>query len=213
MMARRINNAAEQINNYEKKWKIKTNINKFKVLPIADKKTGRIHIGGEDIVPAWEGKALGLKLKRDGFSSHARERAQHASGASIKLKRFSGMTTKTKIRLYKTLIRPILEYPSVPLHLASRNQKRKIQRVQNQMLRWATGDRHTPIEVLHDVHKMEPMNKRLEKQARKVWTKIQAFQEDVYEELNTVHFRRHHPWWPRSILKLEEDEADLIKLY
>ena len=107
----------------------------------------------------------------------------------------------------------MMEFPPVPIHLASKTQKRNMQRVQNRTLRWATGDRATPIDILHERHKLEPINKRIERQARNIWTKIEAIDEDPYNELRDVRVRRHHPWWPRSMRGLENEEEPIYKTH
>ena len=159
--------------------------------------------------PEDEGTTLGLLLKRSGTSKHINNKIKEARAQTNRLKRFSKMPCKTKIRLYKTLIRPIMEYPPVPVHLAPKTTKKKIQAVQNMAIRWATGDRRTNIEVLHERLKMEPMNIRIERQAKKVWEKIRGLEEEIYEDLTNVHQRRIHPWWPRSIPAMDRDEQEI----
>ncbi len=61
----------ERINRFERKWKIKTSQEKFKVIPIAQYKTEQISINGLDIITCKEGKLLGLKLQRTGLVGHA----------------------------------------------------------------------------------------------------------------------------------------------
>ena len=48
-----------------------------------------------------------------------------------KLKRFINLENKTKLHLYKSLVRPLLEYPVIPIALACKTQTLNIQRVQN----------------------------------------------------------------------------------
>ena len=213
IQARRTERAIQTINDYEKKWKIKTNMAKFEILPIAAKKTEEIRVNGEEVLPAKKGIVLGLNLTREGFTKHIGKNRQRAGVQANRLKRFRNLSIKTKLKLYKTLILPILEYPPVPLHLASKTQKHKLQVVQNKYLRWAVGEPppyNTTIEDLHRLYKMEPINKRLEKQAKKLWEKVSINERDKYNELREVNFRRNHAWWPRSLPMLEREEEELF---
>ena len=215
MQGRKTVNAIEKINQYERKWKIRTNPAKFDILPVAAKKTAEIIIDGAELRPKDRGKLLGLNLTREGFTKHITKKKAEVEVQASKLKRFRNLTTKTKLKLYKSLIRPILEYPPVSLHLASKTQKHKLQIIQNKFLRWAVGDPppyHTNIEELHRLYKLEPLNKRMERQAKKIWNKISINDPDKYEELRDVYFRRNHSWWPRSIPRLEREEAELFTM-
>ena len=85
-------------------------------------------------------KILGLTLKRTEAVSHITNRINIAESQTGKLRRFAQLKTNTKLKLYKSLIRPIIEYPIVPnaLALASKSQLRKMQKVQNRNVRMIT---------------------------------------------------------------------------
>ena len=98
------------------------------------------------------------------------------------LLRFKSLKTKFKMQLIKTLVMPYLYYPPIPLHLASKNQMRRLQRVQNDSLRFAfdiSWDDFVSNKKLHTVFKdtifketLRPVNQELYWRARKTWTSI-----------------------------------------
>ena len=69
-MATRTTQEIEKINNYERKWKIKTNKSKFKIIPVAVQKKNIIIIDGEIIEFSGNGNILGLTVSRNGISKH-----------------------------------------------------------------------------------------------------------------------------------------------
>lgn len=72
-MADRTKKEIGKINTYEKQWKIKTNNNKFKIIPIAITKKHDIIINGDKINYSDQGKVLGLTLTRTGLGKHVNE--------------------------------------------------------------------------------------------------------------------------------------------
>ena len=72
-MAIRAANEINKINEYERKWKIKTNKQKFKIIPIAVKKKNNIIIDGKIIEYTSSGKILGTTVCRTGLSKHINE--------------------------------------------------------------------------------------------------------------------------------------------
>ena len=88
------------------------------------------------------------------------------------------MKTKFKLHLVKALVLPHLYYPPVPLHLASRNQMRKLQVVQNQALRFAFGIKWYEFKTNKEIHKMKPIhmpvNQVLYWRAKKIWESIES---------------------------------------
>ncbi len=63
----------KNINNHENKWKIKTNTQKFTLLPITMKKMRPVTIDGNNIPYAKDAEILGLKLGTHGYSKHIKD--------------------------------------------------------------------------------------------------------------------------------------------
>ncbi len=67
MMKIKVEREIERINKFERKWKIRTSEEKFKIIPIAQLKTKKITVNGKEIETSKEGKLLGLKISITGF--------------------------------------------------------------------------------------------------------------------------------------------------
>ena len=196
--------AITNINTYETKWKIKTNMHKFHILPAARKHPPLITINNTDIPYSYTGTMLGVKMNTHGCSAHSRERARQARSALARLRRFTPCTTRTKLHLYKTIIRPILEYPPIPLVTNSIHQQLNIQRVQNKALRWADDTTYPDTittQALHNKYNIEPMNTRIHTRAKKIWDKLHEQGDELYTNIleTHTHTHTHHGWWPRSL--------------
>lgn len=73
-LAMHTKNAIESINQYEKKWKIQTNITKFKIIPVGRMNSALIVADGDIYEYANEGIVLGLKITRTGYKSFIMEK-------------------------------------------------------------------------------------------------------------------------------------------
>ena len=112
MMGLRTEREIIRINNYEDKWKIKTNINKFTPIALGHRREEIIRINNNNEINfETQGKSLGLKITRNGYYSHVTERKAQATAALKKLKRFSQLPSKIKTHLVKAMVLPILDYP------------------------------------------------------------------------------------------------------
>ena len=92
-----------------------------------------------------------------------------------KLSKFISCTKKVKIQLTKSLLRPLLEYPSYPLAITSHSQKLKIQKTLNKAMRIAGNHRlrdKTKLEVIIQNTKMKPQNIRINHIAKKIIEKM-----------------------------------------
>lgn len=64
------------------------------------------------------------------------------------------------IQLYKSIIRPILVYPSIPLNILSKSRMIKLQAVWNQALIWTADVGHPkipPVEQIHEYFRVKPL--------------------------------------------------------
>ena len=162
------------------------------------------------------GKLLGCRLTNRGYTVQIKHNTSKARVQLGKLHRFRTLDSKIKRHLYTALVRPILEYPPIPLHTAKISNIRKLQTVQSIAVRWINGkeypQRRSTNEELHRKHKLEAINVRLHNLARRIWeratedddTNIQRIA--AREELLTPD--QEHTWWPRSKVRAMADPPE-----
>ena len=83
--------------------------------------------------------------------------------------RFKNLTTKMKTTLIKTLLIPILEYPSIPICAASLTHKRNMQIVVNKALKFinCNEDNEATVDQLHIKYNITPLNISMHQRAKK----------------------------------------------
>ena len=89
----------------------------------------------------------------------------------MKIRRFQLAPQKVKTLLYKAIVRPTLEYPYLLLYKTGKCNLRKIQKIQNNSLRFILNlKRKDRIKIteMHEKLKIEPLNIRLNKLAKKM---------------------------------------------
>ena len=191
----------ERINSYERNWKIKTSINKFTIIRLGAMTNDPLLIDEDVYYTQNKGKMLGLTITTRGYNTHVNHRTQHAKRTLSKLYRFKNMPVKIKTHLIKTLVFPVLDYPPIPTHTLSKTQISKLQKVQNQALRFATNQRYpytmNTIEI-HTYTKTEPINIRLHNRAKKIWQRLENIQHPIYTTLtekqeNITRYNRNFP--------------------
>ena len=208
-MALKTQREIEKYNEYEKKWRIRTNLRKFQVIPISITKPEDLSIQQEPVEYKTQGKILGLQLQRNGIHNHISNRIKLAEHKLTALKALSGTSKEIKLRLVKALVRPILEYPPIPLDTVRITNKQKMQTVQNKAIEWVLGRKRRREERMEDLHmelNLEPLNIRIKNLSRKIWSKLEAVNNnDIYEYLKRRHQEtansNEHYWWPSSLLK------------
>ena len=178
--------AIENINKFERKWKIKTNTSKFKILPLFHQPTTPITIDSNIIQYADKAKVLGLTLSKYGYTAHVTNNIQKAQATLNKLHRFNTLSTKYKTLLYKSIILPTLIYPTIPLNTLSTTQHKKLQKIQNDAIRFITDT--NPVQrirmtTLHELIPIDTVNKTIHKQAHDTWARIQNTQPRLYSEI------------------------------
>lgn len=203
MMKRKTERAITELNIYERRWKIRTNKNKFQILHVSKQRPLPINIDGNNINYTPTAKLLGLTLKKTGISSHLKQKKISAVTTLKKLKRFSKLNSRTKLHLYKALVMPILEYPTIPLNTLRKSNWKDIQSVQNRALRWV--DSQIPpytktSEELHNQYQVTPLNIRNFNRSKSMWQNIRnQFPEEVEAMLDLEH-NSTHKWWPLSFI-------------
>ena len=130
-----------RINEFEKLWKIKTNKNKFKMISASKTHPAPLSVEDENMPFTQDVNILGLKLKRTGCRSHNTSKVNMAKHQLLKLRRFYKLKPELLVRLYTTLIRPIMEYPPIPITLASKTNILKMQSTEQRTEAGGEGNR------------------------------------------------------------------------
>lgn len=209
LMRRKTVRAITELNNYELKWKIRTNSNKFKIMYVSKYNPPPIMINNQQIPYTNSATMLGLTLKTTGITQHVKQKRVQASTTLRKLKRFKTLSPRIKLHLYKALILPVLDYPVIPLNTIKTSNWKKLQSIQNKALRWI--DASIPpyvstIQDLHEAYKLEPLNVRNHRLAAKAWENVRLNFPDKTEEYERQEFVSTHAWWPLAYIR-EDDPA------
>ena len=195
-------------NTFEKQWKIKTNTTKFAIITVGFYKAPNIVIENNIIPYSTKAKLLGLNFNRNNFYvNQVKHNTDRARVEQIKLERFRGLRRKLKIRLFKTLVLPILTYPVIPLNICSKTQMENLQRIQNRAIRWIANERwpiRCPIAERQREFKIEPIGERIKRLALKTWDKIHD-ENSVFHRINiNIQMLNPHSWYPSSYLRAHE---------
>lgn len=216
MLRLRTQREIENINQYEKLWRIKTNLNKFTILRTGATTGNEIEISGEQIPFHNVGKTLGLNITNTGYNTHINTRNKLGRRKLTQLYRFKEMPMRTKLHLIKTLILPLLDYPSIPTHTMCKTQLKKLQITQNKALRFAANQRYpytmNTIE-LHDFTKTTPINIRLYQRALKTWEKLELHDNEHFLSLqeNITNITTFNTRFPSSLINImHNNEPDPI---
>ena len=200
MMKVKLEREITRINTFEKRWKIKTNEDKFTIIPIAQYKTEQISINGKNLNTSKQGKFLGLKVQSTGLVGHATEKVKKGKTVMTNLTRFRNLTTKLKTTLVKTLLIPVLEYPPVPLCALSKAQNINFQKVLNKGLRFIHHNETDilTMEQLHSKYQITPFNVSIHNKAHRIWQKVKEIEDEhIYDDL--VRDREStHKWFPKT---------------
>ena len=86
MLARRTEREIKRINEYERKWKIRTNKNKFNILSISKTKPETVKIDNRELQFTNKVNILGFSLGRTGFGAHLKTRIATAKARTTKLR-------------------------------------------------------------------------------------------------------------------------------
>ncbi|XP_064110270.1 uncharacterized protein LOC135218056 [Macrobrachium nipponense] len=202
MLQRKTVREIQKINNYEKKWKVTTNMNKFQLLSISARRPMDIIVNNRRIPYNQQVTILGCKFKKSGILPNVQARIATARKTVSRLKRFRGLSAKTQLKLYKSLARPQLEYPAIIFGALSKTVLSKMLAVQNKALRQAY--RESPpyfntIRELHNHSKLEPLNVRFHRLGQKTWDTLSLEDENLFTTTRdlTINQVRDHYWWSR----------------
>ena len=187
-----------RVNNFEKLWKIQTNRNKFKMISVSKTHPAPIAVDDNNLNFTTDVNILGLTLSRTGCKKHVTAKINSAKAQLLKLRRFYKLRPELIVRLYLTLVRPILEYPPIPI---SRTNMVTMQVLQNRALKMGvngTPDQQKTIRELHEQFNVETINLRLYNRLQKSWNKIEELDPDLYAVSGQTAREggRDHYWWP-----------------
>lgn len=204
IMANHTIRAIEQINKYEQKWKIKTNRQKFKIIPLAKINTKPIIINNEHYPYSQEGSMLGITINKKGYNSFMNNKKNKARNALTKIKRFNKLSKTNKQLLYTSLVRSVMEYPPVPIHAFTKTKLYSLQSTQNLALKYIHNVKYPTLissQELHHRSTLEPINTLLYDRAEEIWNKIENSNDIIYNtriKTNYQQFLPSHTWFPSS---------------
>ncbi len=205
MMKLKVEREIERINKLERKWKIQTSEEKFKIIALAQHKTQKINVNGKEIQTCTSGKLLGLNITKTGFVGHITKTINMGKGILSQLRRFNNLSPKMKTTLIKTLLIPVMEYPSIPICMASPTQKRKKQTMLNKAFRFIHYSEQEQLKAdLHVKYNIAPLNISNYHKALRIWVTIKISEQEQFNKLVTPH-NNTHAWFPKSskILRME----------
>ncbi|MPC62907.1 hypothetical protein E2C01_056997 [Portunus trituberculatus] len=175
MLNARTRREIARVNAYEAEWKIRTNLNKFTVIPVATNRPDPLLVDDDPVDFRPRGRSLGLQISRHGYTSHVTSRVQQARRALGNLFRLRDLHKQLNLRLIKTLVIPVLTYLPVPTHAFSRSAVSRLQRVQNATLRFALDfrwDDFRAAEAMHEEASIPALNVRLHDLTVGVWQRL-----------------------------------------
>ena len=185
-------------NEYERKWKVSTNMQKFQVIAIGNKIMPSININNEIIQYQTEVKLLGMNISYNNFfSAQIKSNVTNAITSLHGLYKFRYLKRKLKIRLYKSTVLPLLTYPPAPLNMCSNNQLYQLQKVQSKAIRWIDGT-WCNIRRKEEEYKIEPINDRIRRLAEGVWYKLEELETETLQETLNLAYQRPHGWFRSS---------------
>ena len=192
----------EKQNEYERRWKVKTNAQKFQIIHMGFWAVPEVTINGTIIPTTQEAKLLGTKITyRNFFVEQVKSLNKTARAALGKLYRFRYIDKKIKLRLYKLLILPLLIYPVIPLNTLSNSQMENLQVIQNDAIRWI-GNEHwpsrCPLDLRHAELKLEYIADRIKRLAEGVIEKINTEDSEFWRETLGIPTPQPHEWFPSA---------------
>ena len=120
---------------------------------------------------------------------HIQSKAAEAHKTLSNLQRFHGCSPRTKLHLFKTLVRPTITYCPLALSQAAKCHMLRLQRVQNRALRfvfntnWREFKRSTD---LHEAANLPPINTTLHNRLIKQLIKFEITHATTIENLDAL---------------------------
>ena len=195
--------AIDNITNFERKWKIQTNMNKFQLVNFLHINTEPVMVDDEstNIPYNQKGTVLGLHITRHGLKNHVTHRIRCATYHVAQLAKFRNLSTRNKLKIMKSTVLPSLIYPTVPLNTLSDHQFRRLQVIYNKAIRIITNTSlldGISTRSLHSRLKIKPINSIVHEQAKNTWQNLKDMHENIYNSLLYPHPRRYRTHLPSS---------------
>ena len=131
------------------------------------------------------------------FSAQIQSNVNKARTSLSEIYKFLYLKRKLKIRLYKSVVQPLLVYPPAPLNMCSNNQMQQLQLVQNKAIRWI-DQQWCNIREKEEQYKIEPIKDRIRRLAEGVWYKLEELETTVLQETLAIDYQRPHGWFRSS---------------
>ena len=148
------------------------------------------------------GKILGHNITSNNFfRKHIDMIVGRARTEQKQLQRFRYLKKRLKLRLYKSLILPILLYPIIPLNTCSKAQMNRLQTRQNEVIRWICNERYPlrcPIDLRHQQLKLEYISDRIRRMAENIWSNLEEETSDFFNKTITINITQPHNHYPSS---------------
>ena len=179
------------------KWRVKLNAAKSQLILLGSKNTTNfsLFLFGQEIFPQQEATLLGFTFDRKMTMKHQVCNIQTKVNKRLGLLKMLrgkgwGANPQTLLKLYKSYIRPVIDYGSILTAGCAPIQMKKLQILQNKALRIVLSlPRHTPIRELHQLCNIEMISDRLQKLKQ---DSLQRFGESkLMQDLakETIHFQ------------------------
>jgi len=170
---------------WSEEWDLKLNLEKTKVMAFSNKQTGSMSIcaDGHQIEKVEEFKYLGVMLdSRLRFDAHAEYAATKARKAFSKINRLinkrQGLSVQCGLELYKTLVRPHMEYSLPAWATMPESSIKLLEKVQAQCLRVIMGtSAHPSTEALEVIGNVMPVRVRIEELCIREYMRIKQMGE------------------------------------
>ena len=213
IMARITSRAIKNINDHERKWKIKTNTRKFKVIPLAKYSKAPIYVDNTLYNYSTEGTMLGLKITTTGYTTHYKQLQQRGRAALNKIHRFRNLPPKRKTQLYTALVKSVITYPIIPTHTSTELHTKNLQAIQNKGLKFIHNTYYPELvsaKTLHRRSGMTPLNIYFHNRAKTIWDNITTTPDTISENIifpSEEHNRTFHRWFPSSRRKIQQNPS------
>ena len=166
---------------WECNWRIKSNPQKCKALPLGCyietlERLGGLVVNNESIELVSRVTILGFTITTNlTTTKHATFAANRGFTELNKLVKFREASPKIKKQLYQSLILPILSYPPIMYFNMNKSSHHKLQVIQNKALHFINSSNlkdKIPSKVLHEKFKLPPLNIYFNKLQKKCFYKM-----------------------------------------